>query len=98
MRLSHVDPERAWQIVLDLLRDARTESQRQGIGAGPLEDLLVSHEDKFVPLVALEANSNPSFATALKAVWAEPKLRHRLDEILQEVGPPSAGDAGASGD
>ena len=62
-------PEHAWQAILATVADARAKPYLGTLAAGPMEDLLCYHGNKFIERVEAEAKSNPEFAWVLGGVW-----------------------------
>jgi hypothetical protein len=56
-------------LVSALVDGAETEDDLGRVGAGPLEDLLVSHGAALVDEVDDLARRNPRFAEAMSGVW-----------------------------
>lgn len=63
------DPELAWRAILEALRQPRMAPYLPTLAAGPLEDLLSLHGERFIDRVESEAESNPKFAWLLDGVW-----------------------------
>lgn len=74
------DPALAWEAIKavvtsfklsDLVSESATEAKKivSNTAAGPLEDLLASHGDKFIDAVELEARDDPRMRWALSGVW-----------------------------
>jgi hypothetical protein len=63
------DPEHAWSAILAALEDPRMEASLDVLAAGPLEDLLSLHGDRFIERVERTARSDPKFAWLLGGVW-----------------------------
>ena len=63
------DPELLWQLVLAVHRRDRSIQIMQVLSAGPLEDLLARHGERFIVLVEVEARRDPTFASLLGGVW-----------------------------
>jgi hypothetical protein len=68
-RLCQQDPEAAWQFILAVLAEDRSNKVLQTLSAGPLEDLLSKHPYTMIKRVEAEARSNPHFAKLLGGVW-----------------------------
>jgi hypothetical protein len=75
------EPEKGWSAILAALADPKQESYLGIMAAGPLEDLLSFHGEKFIERIELEAKKNPKFAWMLGGVW-----KHTMtDEIWARV-------------
>ena len=64
-----VDPEHAWSAILAALEDPRMQESLGVLAAGPLEDLLSIHGERFIGRVESTARANPKFAWLLGGVW-----------------------------
>jgi hypothetical protein len=67
--LTRNDPEMAWSIMKIMWKLDSSEKILANIAAGPLEDLLVYHGEKFIDRVEEAAQSDPVFKKMLGAVW-----------------------------
>lgn len=76
-------PEIAWQLIVELIERAPSESSLSFFAAGPLEDLLSDHGDHFIERVELRAAQNAKFRHAVRSlrrldmtddVWRRVKL------------------------
>jgi hypothetical protein len=63
------------EMILDL---DGTDTILSNLGAGPLEDLLVVHGDKFIDRVELLARQDRQFRKSLGIVWKN-NVRYDLD-------------------
>lgn len=62
------EPETAWRIILELTE--RSNDNLLGmIAAGPLEDLLNEHPDKFIQRIEEQARKSIRFRECLTGVW-----------------------------
>ena len=78
------DPEKAWQILLEMIQETDDKSYLSFLGAGPLEDLLVYHGKNFIERIENEAKHNKNFLFALKCVWQNnmlPKIWNKVATI-----------------
>ncbi len=66
--LHEEDPERAWQVILELVAQA-SEEQLGAIGAGPLESLIDDHAEAFVDRIEAAAITDTKFQEALSGIW-----------------------------
>ena len=71
------NPEHAWSAILAALEDPRMEASLGVLAAGPLEDLLSLHGERFISRVEDAARSNPMFAWLLGGVW-----RHTMTDAV----------------
>ncbi len=66
--LLHGEPERAWVVLLALVRQAESEDLEY-VGAGLLEDLCQDHGPAFIDRIEAHAANDPKFKDALSNVW-----------------------------
>lgn len=64
-----LEPERALQLILQILERDDTARVVEILSAGPLEDLLSGHGPKMIDAIEDEARRNPKFAFLLGGVW-----------------------------
>jgi hypothetical protein len=62
-------PEVAWQAILEAMNQPRMEPHLGTLAAGPLEDLLSLHGERFIDRVEVEARANPRFAWLLGGMY-----------------------------
>lgn len=62
-------PEHAWSAILAAVDDPRMEASLGVLAAGPLEDLLSIHGERFIERVEEKARANRRFAWLLGGVW-----------------------------
>jgi hypothetical protein len=67
------DPEAAWQAIEMLVGHANGEDLLGIIAAGPLEDLLAEHGERFVARVEQRALGDDRFRACLGGVWLDPE-------------------------
>jgi len=63
------NPEEAWNIIELMRRLDGTDPFLANIAAGPLEDLLVYHGDRFIDRFEILARADQQFRKLLGAVW-----------------------------
>ena len=63
------DAETAWPLLLSLIDTAPDEESRGLIGAGPLENFIMSNADGFIERIEMAARSRPRVKEALASVW-----------------------------
>jgi hypothetical protein len=68
-RACRSEPELAWKLIATVL--SRTESEKivENLGAGPLEDLLANHGDKFIDRAESLASRDLKFRQCLSHTW-----------------------------
>jgi len=62
------DPEEAWRII-QIIRQEGSDLILSNLAAGPLEDLLAAHGERFIDRVEALARSDAQFRKLLGAVW-----------------------------
>jgi hypothetical protein len=67
--LEYHNPEMLWQLILMIHSKEQSPRIQEVLSAGPVEDLLVKHGDRFIERVEAEARKDPSFAKLLGGVW-----------------------------
>ena len=79
------DPDGAWSILLELIRRADGDRALAYIAAGPLENFLVAHGERYLPQVETEAGRNAKFRRALVGVWGENRMSEDLVRRLHAL-------------
>ena len=67
--LEYNEPETLWLLILEIHQRDRSGPIQQVLSAGPLENLLAMHGDRFIDRVEMEGRKDPSFAKLLGGVW-----------------------------
>jgi hypothetical protein len=85
------EPDGAWTFLLEMIERAEGEHALASIAAGPLENFLVTHGERFIERVEAEAARNPKFRRTLVGVWGENRmsdaLNRRLTALLRDEPP-----------
>ena len=85
----HQDPERAWSIVLDIIKRSNSDLLIGIIAAGPLEDLLCEKGEIFIDRLEIEAANDINVRKSIGGVWGESKMnsniRHRISSLISET-------------
>ena len=68
-RLQTSDPERCWSIILRIFALDRSDHLLANLAAGPLEDLLAAHGERFIERVETLALQEPRFRFTTQMVW-----------------------------
>jgi len=63
------DPDRAWEIIKEILKKDESDFIISNLAAGPLEDLLVRHREDYIERIEQYSNINHRFRTMLYMVW-----------------------------
>jgi hypothetical protein len=63
------DPGEAWQLILTIWSFDQSLPTRQGLCAGPIEELLCYHGEYIIPHIERQARTDPSFAKLLGGLW-----------------------------
>jgi hypothetical protein len=82
-QLIREDPEAAWSII-QIIREEGSDFILSNLAAGPLEDLLVAHGDRFIDRVETLARHDAQFRKLLGATWENsmsPKLWRRIKAV-----------------
>jgi hypothetical protein len=80
------DPERAWRLTLEMVRQSRDDLALAAVAAGPLEDLLAWFGTQFVERVENLAATEPRFQQALKMIYAsrlQQDVRGRVERAIK---------------
>jgi hypothetical protein len=85
--LVHDDPEAAWNII-QIIRQEGSDPILSNLAAGPLEDLLVAHGDRFIDRVERLAAHDAQFKRLLAATWQN-SMSPRLWKRIKAVAGPS---------
>lgn len=84
--LVNTEPELAWPLILDLIEKAESVQALADIAAGPLENLLVKHGEKFIERIEMIASKNKRFRLCLSGVWGwsaiSDDIGKRFDDAL----------------
>ena len=72
--LEHEHPEDCWAAILAVLGRKPSEKVLGILAAGPLEDLIHMHGERFIDRIETEAMRNPAFRALLRGVWKSSTL------------------------
>jgi hypothetical protein len=67
--LEYNDPETLWLLILAIHGKDQSARIQEVLSAGPVEDLLTKHGDKFIERVEARARQDSTFAKLLGGVW-----------------------------
>jgi hypothetical protein len=84
--LVHDDPEAAWSIIQRIRREG-SDLILSNLAAGPLEDLLVAHGDRFIDRVETLAGHDAQFRKLLGATWQNSMSPRVWNRIKAVAGP-----------
>jgi hypothetical protein len=80
------EPERAWPLICEIIRQVTEDDILAYVVAGPLENLLVRHPHAFIDRVEVLARQDSHFRRAVSGVWGwnsvPAEIRQRLDALL----------------
>jgi len=79
------DPQTALDLVFEAVRRSEDDATLAYIAAGPLEDLIVDHGDRFIDRIDLEASQEPRFRRALRGVWGHDRMSPDVAERLARL-------------
>lgn len=71
MDLPYSNPEALWSVIVEVWNrvDRKDAALLGALGAGPVEDLLSKHGEKYFPIVVKFCDLEPDFKTVLRTVW-----------------------------
>lgn len=81
--------EAMWRFLLLVCADVEDDEDEiiEMIGAGPLENMIVTWPDAALRLVEAEVETNPTMLRALASTWTQGlPIRERIDRILAHHG------------
>jgi hypothetical protein len=86
-QLAHHEPDTAWLLILELLRQQLPDNAFANLAAGPLEDLLQYHGAVMIDRIEAEAKCDPEFRRLLGGVWRSgpPEVWARVEHVRGEV-------------
>ncbi len=64
-------PQDAWEVILALVGEAKSEPLLEAIGAGPLQELMALHGEEYIARVEREAAGNAPFRRAMAGAWLD---------------------------
>jgi len=88
------EPERAWRIIRAAIGSAPDYDVLAAIAAGPVEDLISSHEDSIMPVIVEEAEKSVRVRICLQAAYSEfpDELRATIEAEKADVRDVPADD------
>ena len=79
--LSINDPEALWTLILEILSMDNIDNEViDSLGAGPLEDLISDHGEKYIDRIKEELFKNNKLASALNFVWVSENVKPSVKE------------------
>jgi hypothetical protein len=87
--LEYDDPESLWLLILNIHGKDQSARVQEVLSAGPVEDLLAKHGEKFIDRVEAEAQKDPKFAKLLGGVWKNDmtdEIWNRLQAVWDRSG------------
>jgi hypothetical protein len=79
------DPLAALDLAFEAVRRSEDDATLAYIAAGPLEDLIVDHGERFIDRIEMEAAREPRFRRALRGVWGRDRMLPNVAERLERV-------------
>src|ERR1051325_2178715 len=79
------DPERAWRLTVQLVRQSNNDLVLAAVAAGPLEDLLAWSGAQFIDRAEALVLSELKFREALTMIYTsrlEPEIRRRVERAI----------------
>ena len=64
-------PEELRELVLEILKQDSSDEIVKMVGAGPLEDLMVNHGEKYIDRIEEQFLKSDVFKAAMKSVWLD---------------------------
>jgi hypothetical protein len=68
-RLRDSNPERCWSVILKIFEQDQSEKLLANLAAGPIEDLLATHGERFIERIETLARQEPRFRFTIQMVW-----------------------------
>jgi hypothetical protein len=78
-------PERAWPVILELIRRAPDTDALGFVGADALEDLVNGHGREFESRILDRASRDPRFRVALANVWSQDGVPDSLVQAIDAL-------------
>ena len=75
------DPAEAWRLILTIWSLDQSAPTRQGLCAGPIEELLCFHGEYIIPHIEKRAIADPSFARLLGGLWQNTMPDHVWNRV-----------------
>ena len=81
--LAHNEPDTAWLLILELIRQPLSDDAFGCLAAGPLRNLIEYHGPALIERVEDEARANPAFRRLLRGVWESgtPDVWARVERV-----------------
>lgn len=86
--LREEDPEACWRIIQVILHLDSSDEILSNLAAGPVEDLLGSHGEKFIERIETAASEDASFRKLLAAVWENNIPQEIWTRVKKVAGAP----------
>lgn len=86
--LREEDPELCWQVILTILQMDSSDLILSNLAAGPMEDILGSHGEKFIERIEAIAGSDSQFRKLLAAVWENNIPEDVWARVVKVAGAP----------
>lgn len=82
------DPEAAWRVIEEILQKDSTDVILSNLGAGPVEELLVAHSQRFIDRLESRAERDAKFRKLLGVVW-QSEIPEDVWKRIKAVAAPS---------
>lgn len=82
------DPELAWELILQVLATDQSDVIIENLAAGPLEELLVYHGEKFIERIKKQAEQDSDFNELLGGIWEDdisPEVWNTVQKVRKSV-------------
>jgi hypothetical protein len=87
-RICLYDPDKAWDLILKILKEDDSQEIMNSLAAGPLENLLGKYGKELMDRVKKEAISNEKFNYLLGGVWQntiDGEIWNEIEKIRKKV-------------
>lgn len=81
------DPDAGWRVVQALVTQASSDDELSFVAAGPLEDLLLCHGRRILPLLPARLAADEKMRAALGGVWTSSfplSVQEEIERLLRE--------------
>jgi len=82
------EPDLCWELIEEIRKKDGSDIILANLAAGPLEDLLVNHGERFINLIEKQAKKDVQFRKLLGAVWQN-DIDDKIWKRIKRVAGPS---------